>query len=63
MKKITKATELNHDVEKYIVDDVEYFFISYYLDVVCLIPYNSNVGGVLFIRCVNDVPERSIYVL
>lgn len=63
MKKIDKATELTHDVEKVIVDDVEYFFISYHLDVVCLIPYNPKIGGVLFIRCVNDVPERSIYVL
>lgn len=61
MKKINKVTELNHDLEKVIVDGVEYFFISYYLDVVCLIPI--EVGEVLYIVCNNDIPEREMYVL
>lgn len=65
MKNIDKATELSHDLEKVIVDDEEYIFISYHLNVVCLLPYAGYVQkqDVLFINCVNDVPERSIYVL
>lgn len=64
MKKIEKATKLNHDTEAVILDGVEYFFISYYLGVVCLVPYLYNPEFcVQYVNCVNDVPERDLYVL